>query len=101
MINFDILNTAIFNSFAETVLINKTGGDLPLQAIFEKIVQNNALGGHIFTDATFTLTISAADIADLSIEQFDSVTVHGYQYQVLEITNDPVSDLAIIKIKRF
>jgi hypothetical protein len=41
------------------------------------------------------------DIANHWIQQFDSITVRGYQYKVLEIINDPVSDLAVIKVKRF
>jgi len=33
------LDTALMATFGETVLINKAGGDIPIQAIFERIEQ--------------------------------------------------------------
>jgi hypothetical protein len=101
MINSAALNSVLIATFADTVILNKSGGNVPVQAIFDRVVENNAIGGHAFSAATYTLTMTQDDIANHWIQQFDSITVRGYQYKVLEIINDPVSDLAVIKVKRF
>jgi hypothetical protein len=101
MINFGALNTALLASFAEPVLINKTSGMLTVQAIFDRIMQTNSIGGVSFNDATFSLTVKETDIADNKIEQFNSITVRGNKFQVLEINNEEIGGLAIIKIRRF
>ena len=72
-----------------------------MQAVFDRIMENNAIGGHAFSAAAFTLTVTLDDIASYEIQQFDSITVRGLEYKALEIINDPVSNLAIIKIRRF
>jgi|GEM_PF-2772697 hypothetical protein len=101
MINSAALNSTIINTFAETVILNKAGGNVPVQAIFDRVVENNAIGGHAFSAAAFSLTVTLGDIAGYQIQQFDSITVRGLEYKALEIINDPVSNLAIIKIRRF
>jgi len=95
------LDTALMATFGETVLINKAGGDIPIQAIFERIEQNDAVGRIGFNDAIYTLTVKANDIEDNGIAQFDSITVRKYQYKAIAITIDRISVLAVIKIKRF
>jgi hypothetical protein len=101
MQNYSALDSAIIKAFSEPVQIKKTNGLLTVQAVFDKVAQNNALGGVMINDATYTLTLLKADIDETKIERFTSVIVRGDQYQILEIPTDKVGSLVVLKIRRY
>lgn len=102
MINLNAFNNTLLTQFAEAALFDKTGGGvLSVNGIFDRIVTAGMIGYIGHNDASFTLTVRESDIEDYKIEDYKSVTVRGYQYQVLEIDIDQVSGLAILKLRRY
>ncbi len=102
MIDLVTFNNTVLHSFGEVALFDKTGGGvLEVNGIFDRIVDTNTIGYIPHSDASFTLTVRETDIEDYKIEEYKSVTVRGYKYQILEIDIDQVRGLAVIKLRRF
>lgn len=102
MIDLTAFNNTLLNTFSEAALIAKTGGGaLSISGIFERIITPNTLGIITMNEASYTLTVRKLDIDAHKIERYKSVEVRGVKYQILEINSDPVSGLAIIKLRRF
>jgi hypothetical protein len=95
------LNASLIKTFGEAILVNKTGGISSINAIVERMAQNNALGGVVFNDVSLVLTLANADLASCPLEQINYISVRGTEYQAVEIIPDTIGGLATIKIRKF
>jgi hypothetical protein len=98
-VNYDSFNAACLNTFSEPVSFIKTSGNVALQAVFDRQLPTETIGGAVFIDNAYILTLPSAAISANAIGLRDTVSVRGLAYQILDIIDD-TGGLSVLKIKR-
>jgi len=97
---FSGLNDSVLSAFAEPFIYKGAAGDVQLQAVFDDVIQSEAIGGIGFGDRLHTLQLQQSVVVANTIELHKTVSVRGVYYQIIDIQGD-VSGMATLTVRRY
>lgn len=98
---FDVLNAAALAVFAEIFTFKGNGSlNVPLQAVFDDQVKQEALAGAGFGDRVYTLQLLKTTVDSNAIALRDTVAVRGVDYQIIDLQTDSTG-MTTLTLRRY